>query len=192
MSEANNGHSLSQRGNYTGERLSARKAQGIINALARGEPVERIARQLHTSKHTVMSVREREWHDIARRKQLIAASAARLAANGFDRLNAEMDAGNIKGALLVPVTGMATDKVIALSGDARASVMNLNLNLQPADLLAGFRRLHEAIEGKPAKANKVNIGEMFGIKRPQLALPGCEVISDSGAETSLKAENRNG
>ena len=47
------------RGNYTGERLSVRKAQGIINALACGEPVERIARQLHTSKHTVMSVRER-------------------------------------------------------------------------------------------------------------------------------------
>ena len=65
MSEAN-GQPLSPqdtrkpRGNYTGERLSVRKAQGIINALAYGEPVERIARQLHTSKHTVMSVRERE------------------------------------------------------------------------------------------------------------------------------------
>jgi hypothetical protein len=31
-----------------------------------------------------------------------------------------MDAGNIKGALLVPVTGMAIDKVIALSGDTTA------------------------------------------------------------------------
>src|SRR5215469_17603646 len=130
------------KGSYAGERLSVRKAQGIINALARGEPVERIARQLHTSKHTVMAVREREWHDIARRKQLIAASAARLAANGFDRLNAEMDAGNIKGALLVPVTGMATDKVIALSGDARAPLMNLNLNIQPVDVVAEFNNLH--------------------------------------------------
>jgi hypothetical protein len=122
--------SLKPRGNYTGERLSIRKGQAIINALARGEPVERIARQFHTSKHTIMSVREREWHDIAHRKQPIAASAARLAANGFDRLNAEMDAGNIKGALLVPVTGMATDKVIALSGDATAHPMNLNLNIR--------------------------------------------------------------
>jgi hypothetical protein len=111
-----------------------------------------------------MSVREREWHDIARRKQLIAASAARLAANGFDRLNAEMDAGNIKGALLVPVTGMATDKVIALSGDARAPLMNLNLNLQPVDLLAAFLKLHEVPEG-----TRVTL------------LPSPEVITDSGA-----------
>ena len=186
MSEAN-GQWLSvedgckPRGKYTGERLSARKTQGIINALARGEPVKRIARQLHASKHTVMSVREREWHDIAQRKQLIAASAARLAANGFDRLNAEMDAGNIKGALLVPVTGMAIDKVIALSGDARALLMNLNLNIEPVDLVGEFRRFHEAIERRPSKANKVNIGETFGITHPQLPVPSCKAISDSGA-----------
>jgi hypothetical protein len=36
--------SLKPRGHYTGKRLSVRKAQVIINALARGEPVERIAR----------------------------------------------------------------------------------------------------------------------------------------------------
>src|SRR5215469_3550309 len=154
MSEAN-GQWLSPqdgcrpRRNYTGERLSARKTQGIINALARGEPVERIARQLHTSKHTVMAVREREWHDIARRKQLIIASAARLAANGFDRLNAEMDAGNIKGSLLVPVTGMAIDKVIALSGDATARLFDLNVNIQPVDIAAQFQKLHDAIRAAP-------------------------------------------
>ena len=118
-----------RRGAYTGERLSVGKEQAIINALSNGEPIERIARRLHCSKHTAMAVRERESHDIARRKRLIAASAARLGANGFDRLNAEMDAGNIKGALLVPVTGMAIDKVIALSGDTTPHLMNLNMNI---------------------------------------------------------------
>ena len=123
MSEAN-GQWLSvqdsrkPRGSYTGERLSVRKAQAIINALARGEPITLIAKRLRTSHETVRAMRDREYAEISRRKQLIAASAARLAANGFDRLNAEMDAGNIKGALLVPVTGMATDKLIALTADA--------------------------------------------------------------------------
>src|SRR5260370_13056441 len=123
MSEANNAQSLSERdgrrsrGAYTGERLSVRKKQAIINALARGEPITLTAKSLRTSHETVRATRDREYAEISRRKELIAASAARLAANGFDRLNAEMDAGNIKGALLVPVTGMATDKLIALTQD---------------------------------------------------------------------------
>jgi len=168
-----NGESLStpdqprKKGNYTGERLSVRKGQEIINALARGEPVERIARQLHTSKHTVMSVREREWHDIAGRKQLIAASAARLAANGFDRLNAEMDAGNIRGSLLVPITGMAIDKVIALSGNTTAHLIDLNVNIQPVDLGAEFQKLHDAIRKKAKQSSKE---EEASMTRQQLAL----------------------
>ena len=40
------------RGSYTGERLGVRKEQAIINALANGEPIERIARRLRCSKHT--------------------------------------------------------------------------------------------------------------------------------------------
>jgi hypothetical protein len=175
------------RGNYTGERLSVRKGQAIINALANGEPIERIARRLHCSKHTAMAVRERESYDIAHRKQLIAASAARLAANGFDRLNAEMDAGNIKGALLVPVTGMAIDKVIALSGDASARLMNLNVNIQRVDLVAQFNRLHEAIDAK-AKANEAIKQEKASSS--QLALPAAETTSDSGAETDSQPKNK--
>jgi hypothetical protein len=190
MFQSNNGQPASEqdrfkrKGNYTGERLSVRNEQAIINALANGEPIERIARRLHCSKHTAMAVRERESHDIARRKQLIAASAARLAANGFDRLNAEMDAGNIKGALLVPVTGMAIDKVIALSGDATARLMNLNVNIQPVDIVAQFEKLHAAIREKIAK-------EEASVTRHRLALPSAKAIVDSAAETDLQSGKEN-
>jgi hypothetical protein len=90
-------------------------------------------------------------HDIARRKELIRASAARLAANGFDKLNREMDAGNINGALLVPVTGMATDKVIALStADLSLSSyqQNLHLHLQPVDVAGNFNTMLHELEAK--------------------------------------------
>jgi len=186
-----NGESLSQqdqpkpKGRYTGERLSARKGQAIINALSRGDPITLIAKRLRTSHETVRAVREREYAEISRRKQLIAASAARLAANGFDRLNAEMDAGNIKGALLVPVTGMAIDKVIALSGDATAPAVNFNFNASAkVDLVAQFNELHRMIEEKHAKANEVKKETQATITRPQLADKAVEVISDSKAETS--------
>lgn len=50
-----------------------------------------------------------------------------MAANGFDKLNREMDAGNINGALLVPVTGMAIDKVIALSSNDPLSLASSSI-----------------------------------------------------------------
>jgi hypothetical protein len=156
MFDSQNGNSQIQRaqskpnGKYTGERIPARKIQAIINALSLGEPVDQIARRLKTSKHTIIATRERESHDIARRKELIRASAARLAANGFDKLNREMDAGNINGALLVPVTGMAIDKVIALSSD-HLPQQNLHLHLESVDIAGTFNNLLHSLQEK-AKA----------------------------------------
>jgi hypothetical protein len=138
MSDSHNGQSQIQRaqskpkGKYTGKRIRPAKLQAIVNALSIGEPIQSIAARLHSSTSTVIATRERESLDIERRKQLIRASAARLAANGFDKLNREMDAGNINGALLVPVTGMAIDKVIALSSD-QLPQQNLHLHLQSQD-----------------------------------------------------------
>jgi hypothetical protein len=156
MSESHNGNSQIQcaqsksKGKYTGERIPGGKIQAIINALSLGEPVDQIAKRLKTSKHTIIAVRERESHDIARRKELIRASAARLAANGFDKLNREMDAGNINGALLVPVTGMAIDKVIALSSNDPLSGVqqHLHLHLQPNNVTSTFNNLLRSLEEK--------------------------------------------
>ena len=133
------------------------------------------------------SARKREWDDIARRKQLIIASAARLAANGFDRLNAEMDAGNIKGALLVPVTGMAIDKVIALSGDTTARLFDLNVNIQPVDIAGEFQKLHDTIRATPKQVRD----EKSSIMTQQLALPAGETIAESGVETHTEPRKEN-
>jgi hypothetical protein len=148
MFESHNGQSATQRaqskpkGKYTGERIPPAKLQAIVNALAIGEPIEHIAARLHSSTQSVIATRERESLDITRRKELIRASAARLAANGFDKLNCEMDAGRINGALLVPVTGMATDKVIALSQDP--ALPQQHIHLQSVDIAGTFNSfLHE-------------------------------------------------
>src|SRR4029453_7191150 len=156
MSESQNGQSQIQcaqpkpKGNYTGERIKPAKLQAIINALSIGEPIQSIAARLHSSTSTVIATRERESLDIERRKQLIRASAARLAANGFDKLNREMDAGNINGALLVPVTGMAIDKVIALSSNDPLSGVqqHLHLHLQPNHVTSTFNNLLRSLEEK--------------------------------------------
>ena len=153
MFDSHNGQSQMQRaqskpkGKYTGERIKPAKLQAIVNALSIGEPIQSIAARLHSSTSTVIATRERESLDIERRKQLIRASAARLAANGFDKLNREMDAGNINGALLVPVTGMATDKVIALSS-RQLPQHNLHLHLESVDIAGNFNSLLHSLQEK--------------------------------------------
>src|SRR4030095_8075407 len=97
--------------------------------------------------------------------------------------NEEMDAGKIKGAFLVPVTGMAIDKVIALSGNATDRSMNLNVNIHPVDIAAQFEKLHAAIREKAARVEQARKEEEASITRQQLALPGGDTIVDSGAET---------
>jgi hypothetical protein len=141
---------MAKTGRYTGERIKPAKLQAIINALGSGQTIEHITRTLHCGTETVLGIRERESEDIEKRKQLIRASAARLAANGFDKLNREMDAGNINGALLVPVTGMAIDKVIALSSNDPLSGVqqHLHLHLQPNDVTSNFNKLLDRLEAK--------------------------------------------
>jgi hypothetical protein len=85
--------------------------------------------------------------------------------------------------------GMATDKVIALSGNATDRSMNLNLNIQPVDIAAQFEKLHAAIR---EKAMLTRTEEKAGMASQQLALPNSEINSDPGGETGFKAENRNG
>jgi len=156
--------------NRNGKNLDGRTRQAIITALANGEPISRIARRLHVGHNTITAIQQIEWAEVSKRKELVLARAARLAAAGFDKLNEEMDAGNIKGALLVPVTGMATDKVIALSGDATAHPMNLNLNIQPVDIVAQLEKLHAEIRERNAKEARKE--EKASMKRhQQLALP---------------------
>ena len=70
--------------------------------------------------------------------------------------------------------------------------MNLNMNIQPVDIVAQFEKLHAAIEEKAAKVEQARKEEEARITRHQLALPSGETIAESGAETGLKAENRNG
>jgi hypothetical protein len=102
-----------------------------------------------------------------------------LAANGFDKLNREMDAGNINGALLVPVTGMAIDKVIALSSNDPLSGVqqHLHLHLQRNDVTSNFNNLLRSLEEK-AKA-------LQAIPRPPPALT--DVRTDTEQRESRRA-----
>ena len=171
MRELENGQLSKPRGIYTGDRLQLVKREQIVNLLSRGESICSIARTLRVARETVRLVREQEYAEISRRKMLIRNSAARLAVEGFDRLNEEMQAGKIKGPLLMTVTGMATDKMALLSNDPIQ--INLSHSIEPG------KRLWERLEQLRLTLERR--------AHAQLAPPSGDAVSDSGAETGLLA-----
>jgi hypothetical protein len=161
MSEANDQWLPTQdgrkpRGNYTGERLKVLRPETyrrVVRLLA--EPrehvsIREICCQCHVTDDTVKAVEKREAISIAARKQELMVQAARIAKLAYDRVEDQIDSAPLPQAVVT--AGVFTDKFQLLSGDATAHAFNVNLKLEPVDLVAQFKRLHEAIE---AKANEV-------------------------------------
>jgi len=161
-------------GIYTGERLSTGAEERVVNLLSQGEPVSRIAKKCRMSVHSVMAIRERRSQAIADRKQMIAASAARLAAEGFDQLNERLRSEKVPTALLVPITGMATDKLVALSNDPMQ--IQVSHTIDPGPNL--YERLNKLAERLAPKPRTIDAHAEPPAARP--ALPNGETISDSG------------
>jgi hypothetical protein len=167
-------------GIYTGERLSTGAEERVVNLLSQGEPVSRIAKKCRMSVHSVMAIRERRSQAIADRKRMIAASAARLAAEGFDQLNERLRSEKISTALLVPITGMATDKLVALSNDPQQ--INVTHTHEPGPNL--YAKLSE-LAARLSKPRTLAAQVEAPAAKP--ALLNGETISDSGAGNGLNA-----
>src|SRR5258708_3162499 len=159
-------------GIYTGERLSTGAEERVVNLLSQGEPVSRIAKKCRMSVHSVMAIRERRSQAIADRKNLIAASAARLAAEGFDQLNERLRSEKVPTALLVPITGMATDKLVALSNHPLQIQDSKSIDQGP-NLYERLNKLAERLAPKPR-----TIDAHAEPPAAQTALPNGDTISD--------------
>jgi predicted Zn-ribbon and HTH transcriptional regulator len=191
MIQADNGQSQLQhdqpkpKSRFTGERVKALRPETyrrVVELLA--EPrehvsIREICRRCHVTDDTVKAIEKREAIPIAARKEALMVQAARIAKLAYDRVEDQIDTAPLPQAVVT--AGVFTDKFQLLSGDATAHAFNVNLKLEPVDLVAQFKRLHEAIE---AKANEVIKQERASSS--QLALPAAETISDSGTETDLQ------
>lgn len=108
--------------------------QRIINALANGDSIRSIARELRVSNNTVVAIREQDWQQVATRKERIAAQAelnATLAAERItDKLQSEDD---IPLNTLIPTFGVAIDKMLALRGDPALTIRQEHLHARLSD-----------------------------------------------------------
>jgi hypothetical protein len=104
---------------------------------------------------------------------MIAASAARLATEGFDQLNERLRSEKVPTALLVPITGMATDKLVALANDP--------MQIQVSHTIAPGPNLYERLNKLAERLFKPRTIDAHAEPlAPLPALPNGETISDSG------------
>ena len=122
MTESNNGESLSHGPSSKPKRHNAKLCpfairQRIVNALADGDSIRAIARALHVSNNTVVAVQDQDWQQVTARKERLAAQWEQIATKAVDQLNDHLDASTLPPNALVPIAGVATDKLLALRGD---------------------------------------------------------------------------
>ena len=122
MTEPINGQALSPTHDigprYTGEillRTRPKTYRKIVHLLA--DPnwsALQISKTCRVSEHTVRAVRHREARDIAERKKSLAAMLANVAELGASRMEETVGKVGCRDAAIV--TGIATDKMLALTG----------------------------------------------------------------------------
>ena len=154
--------------------LVLQQATHRVNALAAGDPKYLIARALHVSEHTVYAVAEQEWQKVAERKARIAAQFERIATKSCDLLaqKLETDGHNLTANQLVPIAGVAVDKLLVLRGDANLNV-HVDHQLGAINIFAAFNQFH-------AEAKKI-IDARIAKQEPPPALPEAPPVSPDPA-----------
>ena len=140
MIKPNNGQAVSPKDNrllapkgsqahYTGElllRTRPKTYRAIVRELA--EPnasVNGISRRYRVSNHTVMGIREREAKSITERKNQLVSILADVATLGSERMAEKIGKAGLRDAAIG--TGIAVDKMLALTGQLPASVQIANI-----------------------------------------------------------------
>jgi hypothetical protein len=130
MSETNNGQAscaytrATKPKRHNAKLCSLAIRERIVNALANGDSQRAIARHLKVSPLTVRAIAEQEWEQVEARKGRIAAQAERLATKALDLLNQKLDKDGEKITVnqLVPIAGVAVDKLLALRSDGQLRI----------------------------------------------------------------------
>jgi hypothetical protein len=129
MIEPNNGTTLTAQNSeaaqgFTAERVLRTRPKtyrAIVQLLADAHAsVNQIAKLHRVSTHTVRAIRYREAQSIAERKKSLAAMLANVAELGAERMAEKIGKASLRDA--TTATGVATDKVVALTGTSALQI----------------------------------------------------------------------
>jgi len=125
MTEPNNGQALSttqeRRPRYTGGLLLRTRPnvyRQIVRLLSEGVSANQICKLCHVTRETVRAVERREAVEISERKKSIIAILGNVAELGASRMEETIGKAKLRDAAIG--TGIAVDKMLALTGQAPA------------------------------------------------------------------------
>ena len=159
MIESNNGQALSlpehnprlpsgHQARYTAEtvlRTRPKTYRKIVHLLA--DPswsALQISKTCRVSEHTVRAIRKREAQDIAERKNSLAAMLANVAELGAGRMEETVGKAGCRDAAIV--TGIATDKMLALTGQTPVGIQIANIVMPTPEQQEERRRRDHALD----------------------------------------------
>ena len=139
---------------FTAERVLRTRPKtyrDIVQLLADPDAtVMHIAKLHRVSEHTVRAIREREAVAIAERKQRLMSIFANVAEISAERMEELAGQASLRDAGIT--SGIATDKLLSLSGDPALTQtqQHLHLHLQSNDIARQFNDLLAAAQAPPA------------------------------------------
>jgi hypothetical protein len=134
MMQSSNGQTLPQEERAKPKRHNAKFCrlairQRIVHALAKGDSIRSIARAFHVSNNTVAAIRDQEWQQVEAGQQRIAAQCRQIATKALDRMNDRLDQPKpISMRELVPIAGVAIDKIVLLDRGAKLPDLQAHLH----------------------------------------------------------------
>jgi hypothetical protein len=150
MTKPNNGrdpstaHAQPKPKRHNAKYCSFSNRERIVNALAAGDPKTHIASALRVSYNTVIAVAEQEWQQVETRKARIAAQFERIATKSCELLaqKLETDGHKLTANQLVPIAGVATDKLLVLRGEANI-IAHVDHTVHVGNIFEAFQRYHD-------------------------------------------------
>jgi len=158
MSERNNSESLSPKDNrllapkgsqarYTGEillRTRPKTYQRVVQLLSENTPVIQIMRLCRVAQDTVIAVRNREAQTISERKNKLTTMLSDVATLGTERMTHTIGKAGLRDAAIG--TGIAVDKMLALTGQTPVGVQVANIVMPTPEQDEERRRAHHALD----------------------------------------------
>src|SRR6516162_2957544 len=149
MIQPNNGQSLSAvqdaRPRYTGERLLRERPKiyrQVVRLLGEGWSANKICKWCHVTRETVRAVERREAESISARKKSIIGILGNVAELGASRMEETIGSATLRDAAIG--TGIALDKMIALTG--QAPVVAVQVNMPTAEERAARDEEHRKLD----------------------------------------------
>jgi hypothetical protein len=151
MSEANSDQALSTtpevRPRYTGERLLRERPKiyrQVVRLLGEGWSANKICKWCHVTRETVRAVERREAVEVSERKKSIIGILGNVAELGASRMEETIGAAGLRDAAIG--TGIAVDKMLALTGQTPIGIQIANIRMPTPEEQEETRRAHHALD----------------------------------------------